>query len=194
MAASSLMALLVIAATFPNAHAYTPASDAGFAAEMTAISASALKAAVKMKSDAKPLTAAVRSAAGRTRPDSSFTPGHLCSPTDPNFKEYRYSEHIAYCQRHVTQAMKQEVGAHYGIAQSDWSNYEFDHLIPLSLGGDSSIDNLWPEPNADNQAPSGKDQLELQLYLQIRDGKITQAEAVRQIFAWFDAFQLSRVK
>ena len=84
----------------------------------------------------------------RVSPDSSYTPGHLCTPTDPNFKEYRYAEHIPYCNRNVTQQMKTEISAHYGVLQSAWNNYEFDHLIPLAIGGDSSIDNLWPQPHA----------------------------------------------
>ncbi len=34
----------------------------------------------------------------------------------------------------------------YGASGSA-SNYEFDHLIPLELGGSSNLANLWPEPN-----------------------------------------------
>lgn len=188
-AASSLMTVLVLAATIQApARAYAPASDAGFASELGAISSAALTSAARQKAFA------MKAAAERGRPDSAVTPGKLCTPADPNFKEYRYAEHIAYCQRHVTKAMKQEVGAHYGIAEADWHDYEFDHLIPLAIGGDSSIDNLWPEPNADNEGAGSKDKLELSLYLQMRDGKITQAEAVRQIYAWFDAYMLKRAK
>jgi hypothetical protein len=123
--------------------------------------------------------------ATRVTPDASYTPGHLCTPSDPNFKEYRYAEHIPYCQRTVTQQMKQEISAHYGIAQTDWPSYEFDHLIPLAIGGDSSIDNLWPQPHGDPDGSNGKDRLEEQLYLQMKAGTLTQAEAVRQIYAWF---------
>src|SRR6202007_2139707 len=49
--------------------------------------------------------------AARVAPDSSYTPGHLCSPSDPNFKEYRYAEHIPYCNRNVTQQMKLTIAA-----------------------------------------------------------------------------------
>lgn len=184
-AAGALTALLFLTAAVPGG---APASDAGFAAELGAISAAALTSAARQKYFAR------KAAAGRARPDASVTPGGLCTPADPDFQEYRYAERIAYCRRHVTQAMKLEVGAHYGISQADWRDYEFDHLIPLSIGGDSSVDNLWPEPNADNQGSDGKDKLELSLYLQMRDGKITQAEAVRQIRAWFDAFMLKRAE
>lgn len=183
-AVGSLIALVVLAASLSPAGA----SDAGLTAGFSSIAAAARQASARQK------TLAVIAAAGRARPDSSVTPGGLCSPTDPNFKEYRYPERIAYCQRHVTQAMKRQVAEHYGIAQADWGNYEFDHLIPLAIGGDSSVDNLWPEPNADNEGENGKDRLELRLYYQMKAGTITQAEAVKQIYAWFDAYRLKHAK
>ena len=129
--------------------------------------------------------------ASRVTPDYSYTPGHLCSPSDPNFKEYRYAEHIPYCNRNVTQQMKVTIGQHYGVPQSDWNGYEFDHLIPLAVGGDSSIDNLWPQPHGTPDGSDGKDRLENQLYLQMRDGTITQAEAVKQIYGWFTASSMA---
>ena len=129
--------------------------------------------------------------AARVTPDSSYTPGHLCSPNDPNFKEYRYAEHIPYCNRNVTQQMKLTIAQHYSVPQSDWNGYEFDHLIPLAIGGDSSIDNLWPQPHGTPDGSDGKDRLENQLYLEMRDGKITQADAVKQIYGWFTASSMA---
>jgi hypothetical protein len=134
-----------------------------------------------------------RSYPGRTDPDWTFTPGRLCTPSDPDFKEYRYPEHIAYCNRDVTPQMKQEVAAHYGIPQSEWGNYEFDHLIPLCIGGDSHVDNLWPQPRGNPNGSDDKDKLENQLYQEMKAGTITQAEAVRQIYAWFGATPTNRI-
>jgi hypothetical protein len=130
----------------------------------------------------------------RVSPDSSYTPGHLCTPTDPNFKEYRYAEHIPYCNRNVTQQMKTEISAHYGVLQTAWNNYEFDHLIPLAIGGDSSNDNLWPQPHAPGTANGSedKDKLEMQLYLQMKAGTIQQADAVKQIYAWFTVSNMAQ--
>ncbi|MBI3554011.1 MAG: hypothetical protein HY077_16060 [Elusimicrobia bacterium] len=121
----------------------------------------------------------------RAEPDWSFTPGRLCTADDPDFKEYRYAERIPYCNRHVTKDMKLEVAAHYGIAQSDWRNYEFDHLIPLAIGGDSHVDNLWPQPRGNPDGSDDKDKLEYDLFLQMQAGTITQAEAVKRIYDWF---------
>lgn len=126
----------------------------------------------------------------RATPDDSYTPGRLCTPEDPNFKEYRYAERIPYCRRTATTRMKQEIAAHYGVPREEWGNYEFDHLIPLGIGGNSSIDNLWPQPHGYPDGSGGKDRLENALYLQMRDGTITQAEAVRQIYAWFTMTRL----
>ena len=120
----------------------------------------------------------------RAQPDWSFTPGRLCTPNDSDFKEYRYPEHIAYCNRNVTLEMKQQVATHYGIPQSEWHNYEFDHLVPLCIGGNSQVDNLWPQPRGPTES-DGKDVLENQLYQGMKAGAITQAEAVKQNYAWF---------
>ena len=120
-----------------------------------------------------------------SRPDFAYTPGRLCTAQDPDFEEYRYPEHIPYCQRHVTAQMKKDIAAHYGVPESDWGKYEFDHLIPLAIGGDSYIDNIWPEPRDAAGGAGDKDKLEQQLYLQLKAGTITQADAVKRIYAWF---------
>jgi hypothetical protein len=150
-------------------------------------------AAVPLEASRKPKPVPTPHAGGggpRATPDWSFTPGKLCSPSDPGFSEYRYAENIPYCTRNVTEQMKQEVGAHYGVPQSEWSGYEFDHLIPLSIGGDSHVDNLWPQPHgggsSDPDGSYGKDKLEMQLYLQMKAGSMKQAEAIQQIQLWFD--------
>ncbi|MCX5792780.1 MAG: hypothetical protein NTY45_11305 [Elusimicrobia bacterium] len=121
------------------------------------------------------------------QPDFNFTPGNLCTPTDPNFKEYRYPEHIAYCNRNVSKEMKLQVAAHYNVPQSDWTKYEFDHLVPLGIGGDSSIDNLWPQPRGGADS-DGKDKLENDLFNQLSAGKITQKAAVQKIYDWFKKY------
>lgn len=214
-AARSLTIRLALAATFLPASAALaaaaagPASDASFAGAFAGISAAAAAQAAAQKAAAEEErnpdgygwspSVSIASVGvplmleARVAPDYSYTPGHLCSPEDPNFKEYRYAEHIPYCNRVVTQQMKRDISDHYGVLQSGWSNYEFDHLIPLAIGGDSSNDNLWPQPHAPGtpDGSEGKDKLEYQLYLQMRDGKITQADAVKQIYGWFAASDMA---
>ncbi|MFI5360354.1 MAG: hypothetical protein ACHQ49_00170 [Elusimicrobiota bacterium] len=127
----------------------------------------------------------------RVTPDYSYTPGHLCSPSDPNFKEYRYAEHIPYCNRNVTSSMKTTIAEHYDVPKEDWQGYEFDHLIPLAIGGDSSIDNIWPQPHGDPDGSNGKDRLEDLLYREMAAGKTTQSEAVQRIYAWFTGSEMA---
>jgi hypothetical protein len=114
-------------------------------------------------------------------PDPTLTPGTLCTDTDPNFDGYRYPEQIAHCRRNVTRQMKLDIAAAYGVAEADFHLYEFDHYIPLGIGGSSDESNVWPEPL--DQAKQ-KDVLEEQLYQELRDGQITQEYAVAQMRAW----------
>ena len=175
-----------IAPPAPSSLSAAQTELSGQAAMILAAAKAARQADAEQRADGWGATASVPTLlATRMAPDAAYTPGHLCTPTDPNFKEYRYAEHIPYCNRTVTRQMKLEISAHYGVAEADWPKYEFDHLIPLAAGGDSSIDNLWPQPRGNPDGSDGKDRLENSLYLQMNAGTITQAEAVRQIYAWF---------
>jgi hypothetical protein len=200
---ASLLALLApaLAAAQPQLPDQQPAAEAaaviqpGAAQALSARffgKASALDEAVVpsagagalVKTTAPPKTSGT--AAGlREIPDWSFTPGNLCTTSDPDFDELRYSEQIPHCRRHTTRQMKQEVAAHYGVPQSDWPNYEFDHLVPLAVGGNSHVDNLWPQPHGFPDGSNGKDKLEMKLYLQMKKGALKKAEALRQIQLWF---------
>ena len=173
----------------PAARAQSAAPD--LASSMTELSAKIAQGVAAQKALAAQRVASadvpVMLTAPRTKPDPTFTPGHLCSSSDPNFKEYRYPERIPYCNRNVTQQMKLTVAQHYGVPEATWNGYEFDHLIPLAIGGDSSVDNLWPQPHGSPDGSGGKDALENTLYSEMAAGTVTQAEAVRQIYAWFTA-------
>lgn len=115
------------------------------------------------------------------RPDAALTPGELCTPDDADFAGYRYPAHVAYCKRNVTYAEKQAVAKAYGVPESEWRNYEFDHLIPLNAGGDSHPANIWPQPL--NEAKE-KDKVELLTYEGLRDGTLSQEQAVQMIWDW----------
>src|ERR1700733_16107853 len=86
-------------------------------------------------------------AAKVSAPDSKLTPGALCSSESDDFKGYAYPEKVALCDRDVGKAKKKEVADSYDIGSEDeWSNYEFDHLIPLCAGGGNDEENIWPQP------------------------------------------------
>jgi len=115
------------------------------------------------------------------QPDPEFTPGTLCQDTDKYFDGYRYAEHVAHCKRHVTKAMKLEIAKNYGVDEADFSDYEFDHYLPLGIGGSTDVSNIWPQPIDEAKV---KDKLENQLYEEMKDGDVSQADAVQQIRDW----------
>jgi hypothetical protein len=58
-------------------------------------------------------------------------------------------------------------------------DYEYDHFIPLELGGATNDPrNLWPEPGA---SPNAKDSVEYELNRKVCDRQMTLAEAQRAI-------------
>jgi len=80
-------------------------------------------------------------------PNPQLTPGAICSKPD----EYRYPEHIAYCERNVSIAKKQLVFDRYDtvlgfkIRDMDRDEFKIDHSIPLCMGGANELSNLWPQ-------------------------------------------------
>ncbi len=81
-----------------------------------------------------------------TGPENKLTPGSLCDRPD----QYRYPEHIAYCNRDVDSHLKKEVFEEYRqdgyrLDPKDRANYKIDHLIPLCAGGSNHENNLWPQ-------------------------------------------------
>lgn len=80
-------------------------------------------------------------------PHPQLTPGSLCdTPT-----EYRYPEHINYCERDVSSDEKGMIfelyrrRAGYTLQIRDRSDYKIDHFIPLCAGGSNKQNNLWPQ-------------------------------------------------
>jgi hypothetical protein len=114
-------------------------------------------------------------------PDPSKTPGTLCKATDPNFAEFRYAERIPICNRNVPVTERDAIGMSYGIPQADFANYEFDHYIPLSIGGSDAPENLWPQPHGEALR---KDTVEQQVFDGINNSTMTQAQAIALIRAW----------
>jgi hypothetical protein len=66
--------------------------------------------------------------------------------------------------------------------------YEYDHLIPLELGGaPNNLRNLWPEPGG---VPNPKDRLEYRLRTLVCDGSMRLARAQHMIATdWVSAYR-----
>ena len=123
-----------------------------------------------------------------TLPDPKCTPGAI----DPAVTQYNIDSTICvsgYTKTvrppvSVTEPQKLESMKAYGFTDSP-SNYEFDHLIPLELGGaPDDMKNLWPEPHSSSFT---KDSLENYLHDQVCSGNIDLKTAQHEIATnWFN--------
>lgn len=111
-------------------------------------------------------------------PHPNQTYGAMCSPENKDYVDNRYPERIAYCARNVDGTLKRKIYDAYGIPARCERYYTIDHFIPLALGGSNAPENLWPE-HKDVKATRPK--LETELYVALRDGELTQAEAIQII-------------
>lgn len=70
-------------------------------------------------------------------------------------------------------------------------DYEEDHLIPLSIGGNpSDQDNLWPQPRNSEWNAAKKDELEFTLYRMVCKNEISLKEAQAAIASnWIEAYK-----
>ena len=112
---------------------------------------------------------------GGLLPDPSCTPGRIfraatvsmiCTPG--------YSRSVRY----VPESVKRSVYSEYGIASHAPGSYEVDHLVPLELGGDNSVANLWPEASPGYHR---KDAIENRLHDAVCAGSLSLRTAQLQI-------------
>lgn len=111
-------------------------------------------------------------------PDRFQTPGAVCTTQHRNFKEFRYEERIPYCRRNVSSSFKKQIYRNYGVPLHCKSLYTIDHLIPLSIGGDNSEKNLWPEHKSIKKL---RKNLEFKTYNRLKSGEISQRQAINII-------------
>lgn len=103
----------------------------------------------------------------------------------------------------ITEPAKHRSMAAYGSPGSA-ARYEYDHLVPLELGGSSDVANLWPEPNAgspsefdstDSFGINAKDGVEDRLHDAVCSGQVALAAAQRAIASdWTTAEALLGVR
>jgi hypothetical protein len=113
-------------------------------------------------------------------PDRQLTPGETC--THPT--EYRYPEHIPYCERNVDSELKRDIIRMYDrergftIQQMPRGQFKIDHYIPLCMGGSNERENLWPQHQS---VYNITDPMEPALCQKMAEGKVTQARAMELI-------------
>ena len=119
-----------------------------------------------------------------SRPDPRCTPGAL----DPAVKQANINQTICRSgwtetvrpPEHITEAEKRRSLEAYGDRSPIW-DYEYDHFVPLELGGATNDPrNLWPEPGA---SPNPKDAVENYLNREVCDHQMTLARAQTAIVA-----------
>ena len=91
----------------------------------------------------------------------------------------------------VTEQIKRQQMAAYGLQGQRLGDYELDHLVALELGGaPEDVANLWPEPwNGEHNAHE-KDAVEDFLRQQVCRGVIALVDAQRQIATdWVSVYQ-----
>ncbi len=134
-----------------------------------------------------------QAASGQTLPDPSCTPG----VTNPTVSQANIGSTI--CVRgwtktirppaSVTEPQKLESMRRYG-ASGPAGTFEFDHLIPLELGGaPDDRRNLWPEPD-DNPRPgvlNSKDLVENAANRAVCAGRLPLAQAQQEMAASWPA-------
>ena len=115
-----------------------------------------------------------------TKPSPEITQGSLCQVAD----EYRYAEHIVYCERNVSPETKQGIIAEYdrrfgySVGSMNRMDFKIDHYLPLFMGGSNSRDNLWPQ----HKSIYGiTDPIESKLSTLMVRGSVKQAHAIELI-------------
>lgn len=123
--------------------------------------------------------------AGGPLPDKDLTPGDVFSTaTRSQICVPGYSSRV----RNVSDRVRRDVFAAYNIDYALHADYEVDHLVPLELGGDNTVANLWPEPRQGSNSASVKDHLENHLHALVCAGQVALLEAQRAIEGdWFTA-------
>jgi len=93
--------------------------------------------------------------------------------------------------KRVTNRLKREQIRQYRYSDTDPRNYEQDHLIPLSIGGNPSDPrNMWPQPRAGEWSAEQKNDLEFVVYKMVCNGDIDLAQAQEKIARdWTAAYQ-----
>ncbi len=92
--------------------------------------------------------------------------------------------------RAVSVSLKKKVYREYGVSYPPpFGSYEADHFIPLALGGNNDIANLFPEAAEPRPGFREKDLVESYLYEQICSGNMSLSFAQRAISTnWLDVY------
>lgn len=91
----------------------------------------------------------------KDRPTGLILPDPACTPGSIDPAVTNENIHATICRPGYTKTIRppaEDTGKYKHLALTDYAlvyapTIEFDHLVPLELGGANAISNLWPEPN-----------------------------------------------
>lgn len=117
-----------------------------------------------------------------SRPDGACTPGGIDPAVTPA------TLHSTICVSGYTKTVRPPVSETGPLKRAQYVSYgiptgtvsELDHLVPLELGGNNTLSNLWPEQGPTSGNP--KDQVENDLHAAVCSGKV-QLLAAQQAIA-----------
>jgi hypothetical protein len=128
-------------------------------------------------------------------PNPAFTPGAIDPAVTPQNLQSTvcvkgYTAKVRPDKKY-TNRMKRQQLRQFNYADRNPQNYEQDHLIPLSIGGNpSDPKNLWPQPRSGEWGAEQKNDLEFVVYKMVCNGDISLAEAQQRVARnWIEAYQ-----
>ncbi|MES2768622.1 MAG: HNH endonuclease signature motif containing protein [Bdellovibrionota bacterium] len=124
------------------------------------------------------LTITLQSQAYPLVPNPAWAQGSLCNKQNPDYQTDRYAQKIPYCKRNVEWELKQELYDLYKVPEKCRGQYTIDHIIPLSIGGDNTAKNLWPEHK---NIKATRLYLEEEVFMAVRDNQMSQKDAIALI-------------
>jgi uncharacterized protein len=112
-------------------------------------------------------------------PDHACTPGAVFSEATPDITCVPgYTKTV----RNVSLKLRKSVFAEYSVPYPPLTgSYELDHFIPLALGGNNNIANLFPQPAEPKPGFKEKDVVEIYLWQEVCAGRADLGAAQRQI-------------
>ena len=128
-------------------------------------------------------------------PDPHMTPGAIDSRiTQDNIQRTICVKGYTKTIRppaYYTNALKKRQIREYGFSDRSPKNYEEDHLIALSIGGNPTDErNLWPQPRYSEWNAKKKDQLEFVMYKMVCKRELSLKEAqVEMSQDWISAWK-----
>lgn len=124
-------------------------------------------------------------------PDGGISPGAIRTSDEKQIcgKKFRTAPY-----RKTTDSTKKKVYAEYGVEPNKGickGGCEVDHRVPLELGGEDAIENLWPQPSEPAPGFHQKDILENYLKHAVCIEKtMTLAQAQKALLGdWFEAYE-----